>query len=158
MEKPALSNEQRGFTLIEMIIAIVILGVGLAGVLAAFNSVVKSSADPMIRKQMLALAEVTMEEVLLQPYVAQSGSTGSISGCDRSNADEIADYHGYDQAPCALTGAAITNLSTYKIKISVDKGSTLGGIAGNNAAKITVTVDHGSDSISLTGFRTNYAN
>jgi MSHA pilin protein MshD len=63
-----------------MIVAIVILGVGLAGVLTAFSTTVKSSADPMLNKQMLAIAEGMLEEILLKPYAAGSGT---ISGCNR---------------------------------------------------------------------------
>lgn len=58
----------RGFTLIELIIFIVIVGVGLAGILAVFNVVVRNSADPMIRKQMLSIAEALLEEVESQPF------------------------------------------------------------------------------------------
>lgn len=58
----------RGFTLIELIVFIVIVGVGLAGILAVFNVTVRSSADPMIRKQMLSIAEALLEEVELQPF------------------------------------------------------------------------------------------
>ena len=58
----------RGLTLIELIVFIVIVGVGLAGILAVFNVTVRSSADPMIRKQMLSIAEALLEEVELQPF------------------------------------------------------------------------------------------
>src|ERR1035437_6548371 len=81
-----------GFTLIEMIMAIMIIGIGLAGVLLAFNVAVKSSADPMIHKQMLAIAEEMMEEILLKPYAP---AAGTISGCNRASADDVSDYNGY---------------------------------------------------------------
>lgn len=61
-------HRQRGLTLIELIMFIVIVGVALAGVLTVFNVTTKSSADPMIRKQMLAIAEAVLEEVQLQPF------------------------------------------------------------------------------------------
>ena len=59
---------QRGLSLVEMVIAIVILGVGLAGVLLAFSTVTRGSADPVVTQQMLAIAEEMLEEIQLKPY------------------------------------------------------------------------------------------
>ena len=61
---------QRGFTLIELIIFIVVVAAGLAGILSVMNTVVKSSADPMIRKQTIAIAESLLEEILLKELVS----------------------------------------------------------------------------------------
>ncbi|MFA6270799.1 MAG: prepilin-type N-terminal cleavage/methylation domain-containing protein [Candidatus Paceibacterota bacterium] len=63
-----ISRRQQGMTLIELIVFIVIVSVALAGVLTVLNITAKSSADPMIRKQMLAIAEALLEEVQLQPF------------------------------------------------------------------------------------------
>jgi MSHA pilin protein MshD len=59
---------QCGFTLIELIIFIVVVSVGIAGILSVMNTVVKSSADPMVRKQAMALAESILEEIMLKEY------------------------------------------------------------------------------------------
>ena len=59
---------QRGATLIELIVFIVIISVAVAGIMAVLNISVRHSADPLIRKQMLAIAESLMEEVQLQPF------------------------------------------------------------------------------------------
>lgn len=150
-----MSIKQAGMTLVEMIIAIVIIGVGLAGVMTAFNTTVRNSGDPLVTKQMLVLAEEMMEEVLLKPY---SASSGSITGCNRSLADDVSDYNGYNQPPCNLAGDAIALLSNYRIIISVTDGATLGSLT-TDVKKISVTVRHGTDSsrdITLTGYRTNY--
>ena len=63
-----ISRRQRGLTLIELIVFIVIVSVALVGVLTVLNVTAKSSGDPMIRKQMLAVAEAVLEEVMLQPF------------------------------------------------------------------------------------------
>lgn len=65
---------QRGFNLIEVIVFIVIVSVALVGVLSVFNVTIRHSADPLIRKQMQALAEALMEEVLLRPFTYCNGS------------------------------------------------------------------------------------
>ena len=56
----------QGFTLIEVIIFIVVVAAGLAGILLVSNTVVASSADPMVRKQAVAVAESMLEEILLK--------------------------------------------------------------------------------------------
>lgn len=59
---------QKGLTLIELVVFIMIVSIALAGVLTVMNITAKSSADPMIRKQMLAIAEGLMEEVQAKPF------------------------------------------------------------------------------------------
>lgn len=89
--KPNRRYSQRGLTLVELVMFIVIVSVALAGVLTVLNITVKSSADPMIRKQMLAIAEALLEEVqskaftwcdLDDPQVATATSNAvGASGC-----------------------------------------------------------------------------
>ena len=44
-------------------LAIVVIGVGLTGVLAAFGSVTRNSADPVVHKQMIAVAQQLMAKL-----------------------------------------------------------------------------------------------
>ena len=46
----------------------IIVSVALAGVVSVLNVTVKASADPMIRKNMLSIAESLLEEVQLKPF------------------------------------------------------------------------------------------
>jgi MSHA pilin protein MshD len=57
-----------GVTLIELVVFIVIVGVAMAGMFAAFNTMNAASADPQSRKQVLAIAESLMDEVTLMPF------------------------------------------------------------------------------------------
>lgn len=145
-------HRRRGFTLIEIIVAIALVSVGLAGVLSVFTSTVQKSADPVVRKQLLALAEEMMEEVQLKPYGA---GPGAISGCNRASADDIWDYNNYTSTGsiCDIDGVAIAALSGYSVQILVQT-STLVGVT--EAAKITVTASRGGETLSLIGWRTNY--
>jgi MSHA pilin protein MshD len=59
---------QHGISLIELIMFIVIVSVALAGILLVMNVATKSSADPLVHKQALAIAESLLEEVELQPF------------------------------------------------------------------------------------------
>ena len=59
---------QAGISLIELVIFIVIVSVAVAGVLSVFNTAVRSSADPMIRKQAIAIAESLLTEIESQAF------------------------------------------------------------------------------------------
>ena len=59
---------QRGLSLIELIIFIVVVGIALAGVLLVMNQTISHSSDPLVRKQVLAIAEALLEEVELMPF------------------------------------------------------------------------------------------
>ena len=59
---------QRGVSLVELIMFIVIISVALAGILGVMNIATRNSADPLIHKQALAIAESLLEEVELAPF------------------------------------------------------------------------------------------
>lgn len=61
-------HRARGLSLVEVIVFIVVVGVAVAGVLAALNVSTRASADPVIQKQALAIAEAVLEEVQLMPF------------------------------------------------------------------------------------------
>jgi MSHA pilin protein MshD len=140
-------SRQRGFTLIELIIFIVVVSAALAGILSVMNTVVKSSADPMVRKQAVALADSIMEEILLKSYQHDALVP---AGTDRSTYDNVDDYDGKSNA---LFTDLPAELATYVIGIAVTDGSGALGVA---AKKVTVTITHGSEVITMTGYRANY--
>ncbi len=154
MSADTLHRRQGGFTLVEMIVAIVILGVGLAGVMLAFSTAARGSADPVVHQQMLAIAEEMMEEIQLKPYASASNSAPA--GCARDTYNDVSDYQGYATSGqiCTVDGVAIAELASYSVSVGVAAGS-LAGVAA--ARRITVTVTRGSDSFALTGWRTDYA-
>ena len=63
-----LQFSERGISLIELIMFIVIVSVALGGILLVMNTVTRGSADPLIHKQALAIAESLLEEVELMPF------------------------------------------------------------------------------------------
>src|SRR5712671_3317025 len=68
--KPAMSNKcrQTGMSLIEVVLFIVVLGIGFAGILVLYNQVSKASVDPIVRKQALAIASSLLEEIELRAF------------------------------------------------------------------------------------------
>lgn len=57
-----------GVTLVELVVFIAIVSVALAGVLGVLNYVNSHGADPMVRKQAMAIADSLMQEVQQMPF------------------------------------------------------------------------------------------
>lgn len=146
-------SRHSGFTLIEVIIFIVVVGAAMAGVLLVMNTVVKSSADPLVRKQALAIADSILEEVLQKEF------TDAIVGETlRSTMDDVSDYDGKTQTlfNSASPGGWPAALDGYSVAIAVVNDTTVIGSATLPAKRVTVTVGRGSESVALVGYRGNY--
>lgn len=148
-------RRQRGFTLPEVIIAIVVLGVGLAGVLLALRTAVQGSGDPVVHRQMQAIAQELLEEIQLKPYAPAANAAAA--GCARDTFNDVSDYQGYASTGiCAVDGTVIPALAGYSLNIAV-AGGTLGGVAAAKRIVITVTQPAGGHTLQLVGWRTDYA-
>ncbi len=141
-----------GMTLVELIIAIVIVGTALAGLVAVYNRANIASADPLITQQMLAIAETMMEEVMLKPY-----GSGAAQPEQRVDYTEIGHYDKYATTTgiVGVDGGAIAGLERYNVAVSVAP-TTLTNIAdAGNVRRIQVVVtERGGQQLQLTGWRT----
>lgn len=156
------TRRARGVSLVELVVFIVIVGVAMAGIFGAFNTLTAASADPQVRKQVLAIAESLMEEIQLMPFTycdpddANAATAASEAGCavasnnengaslgpeggeDRYGAgtpfDNVSDYNGFTMGPGIkdLTNTTISGLGAYSASIAVSKVSL-----GTGANQIT---------------------
>lgn len=164
------SLRQRGFTLIELIIFIVVVSAGLAGILSVMNTVVKSSADPMVRKQAMALADSILEEILLKAYcdpdtVIVNPPNPPACGVNtvesgRDTYDDVEDYHGINEVISATSPIFLNmppGLYGYKIQIALEVPPAAAAKLDTLVAKkVTVTITRGTEVITMTGYRSNY--
>lgn len=173
-------RRQRGITLIELIVFIVIVSVGLAGILSVLNLTTRHSADPMIRKQMLAIAEGLMDEVAAQPFTwcdpddpvaatamnvaacATPEAIGAEGGETRGGAvtpfDNVNDYNGLAGITTGITGTAMPLGYSAAIAVAQDAFGPGGAVVPAAAAlRMIVTVSFGNENLVVEGYRTRYA-
>jgi len=123
-----------GLTLIEMIIFILVVSIALLAVLLALNVGARRSSDPLVRKQVLAIAEALLEEVELMPVTlcdpddahVTTATTSTVNATDPSQCaslpegigpepgesrysvaapfDNVNDYNGFDTASAVPPG------------------------------------------------------
>jgi MSHA pilin protein MshD len=180
---PALSRSQAGLSLVELIMFIIIVSVGVAGILTVFNLTSQKSADPQVRRQMLAVAEALLEEVEFKPFtlcdpddpnaataVTSANCTGGAGGANdesklplgpeagetRATFDNVSDYNGLSVSPVSDINGG-NSINGYSATVSVSQQQLEASIPLDASLRITVTVTHGNDSLSLSGYRLRYA-
>lgn len=143
----------RGFTLPEALLALVVIGIGLAGLMLAFGNSVRGDGDALVQRQMGAVAQEMLEEIQLKPYAPLANAAPV--GCARDTFNDVSDYQGYSSSSvCTIDGVAVPQLSGYSVSVSVAV-ATLSGVAA--AKRIVITVGQGGRSLQLVGWRTDYA-
>jgi MSHA pilin protein MshD len=141
-------HPQQGLTLVELVMFIVIVGLALAGVLLAFNTAVRSSADPLERKQALAIAESLLAEIEQQPFTwcdpndaAAATATGA-AACSNSQ----------DQGGAPLTGPTPASESRYSASDPFDNVADYGGFAMPGAGCAGICSQDGTPLAALSGY------
>lgn len=132
---------------------IVIITVGLVGILSVMNLTTRSSADPMIRKQAMAMAEAVLEEVLSKSYCDPdlvAPACGVSREASRNDYDDIEDYNGQTIAGNVTLGAPPVLAAGYTATVAVAAAADVSGV---NMRRVTVTVNGGGESIELFGYR-----
>lgn len=178
---------QRGLSLIELVVFMVVLSAALAGVLRVFIQAGAHSADPLQRRQALAIAEALLDEVEQMPFTwcdpddANAAQTvASAAGCaslpealgpeageSRTASpqfDNVNDYNGYAETGIVdITNTAISALSGYRASVAVATAA-LGNsyyqltAASGAVLRITITVTSpDGNTLTLDGYRTAHA-
>jgi len=159
--RSTLLRAESGLSLPELILFIVVVSAGLAGVLSVLNLTAAKSSDPFPVKQAMAVAEAVIEEISLKNYAKPtSGFAGPWNQANRQYFDTVDDF----TAPpftwpsdgiYTQTGAsALPGLTGYKVNQVTVAATTLNGVA---AKLITVQVSDPTGAIyQLSAYRTNY--
>lgn len=160
-------HPERGLTLIELIIAIVVLGIAATGILSALSRTTVLNVDPLLRVQSQALAESVMDEILARPFyrpendpTLDSDNTASLTCAspDNSAKTSICDYNGLNQLE-RPDGTAYSGVSGYSLQVTVEptEDADFSDIAAACAVRINVAVtDPGGATTQLNAYRTSY--
>lgn len=139
-------SRHAGMSLLEVVIFIVVLGIAIAGTVALYNQLTRTSVDPMVRKQALAIAASLIEEIELKPFTF----------CDP---DDPAVYTVSSSAGCT-TGQGIvatageTRYSTTTRYDNVgDYGGFCMGTGSPACSDAVIRTADGTNLASLTGYR-----
>lgn len=164
---------QQGTTLIELIIAIVVLGIAAVGILTALGRTTVQAVDPMLRAQSLAIAQSFMDEVTSRPFYTPDqdpalDETNDAEPCPttsqttRTEFDHICAYHQYSESGINTPdGSAIEGLEGYSVLVEVSNSDIsdppFNAIETVCILRIRVTTtDPSGNDLSLTSYRTSY--
>ncbi|MBC3875277.1 type IV pilus modification PilV family protein [Undibacterium flavidum] len=170
-------TKQKGVTLIELILFMLIVSIAVIGVTRIMNITSVASTDPLREKQALALAESMLEEIQLQAFTfcdpddanamtaySAADCASEVQGLGKSAGetrggvprfDNVGDYFGYgNPVPVPVVdiqGLPIAGLGNYSM--SVFEVYECGGAC----IRIDVTVSVDDVRVVLTGYRYRYA-
>ena len=145
--RPLASHAQRqaGVTLVELIVALTLATVVLSSIWSAWNLLSSRSADPLVARQQLAIAQSLLREIQLQPL---PGTATAAPTPGRTGFASISDYDGLVMNGISdVEGLAVPGLQTYGASISVTP-QAFNGIAADQGFWIDVSVT-GPDSRAL---------
>ena len=171
-------HQQTGFTLVETVIVIVLVGAMMAGMTSLFMNNVGNSHRPYLRQKALAVANAFMDEILRKqwnentplgggcvntasgsclagPIMATIGSDGE----SRAIYDDIDDYHGLNQSPPQdSSGTDMPGYAGYTVSVNVvQPGANWHSVPAADVRLITVSVTSSSnEAISISAYRVNF--
>ncbi len=138
-----MSKSQKGITLIELIVTIVILSVALIGISAVITSGLSQSANTLFELRAVALGQAYLDEILSKKFDERTRNSGippcvdpMLSGraCSnpliteegsRTNYDDVDDYNGLDEGVNGIgplrdaEGNLRTGYPNYRVQVSV---------------------------------------
>jgi MSHA pilin protein MshD len=131
---------QRGVSLIEMIVFIIVVGIASSALFATYNYSVVHNVDPLIQVRALELAQAKLDEILALKYDANT-PTGGIPACGTptgtacnntpdSNMNDVDDFNSVADTPYtgynrSVSVVAANNLKLITVTVTPPKGGTL---------------------------------
>ncbi|MEX0623026.1 prepilin-type N-terminal cleavage/methylation domain-containing protein [Saccharospirillum sp.] len=166
------SKTQRGVTLVELIITIVIIAIALSGTIIAFSNVVGRSSDTLFQSRAIALAQAYLDEIMGQPFDRETPDGGAppyagtcrVIGGDEDDRDtfrSVDEYDGLEFSPPELASGVISEgYEGYTVSISVscvDTAAELGDGNIDQAKRIDVSISSPTSQTAVfSAYRSNF--
>jgi len=162
------AQAQGGYSLIEVVAAIVVLGLVFSGFASVYGTVLQQGAQPQLGSQALTVADAYLSEITSRAY--RDPDSGALCGggeAARPLFDDVCDYDGLAQNGCTATSAAcpalgdcacgrdgqpLAGLNAFRVAVGVTP-ATLSGV---NGLDVQVRVSHdglAADGVLLQSFR-----
>ncbi|MCG8324245.1 MAG: type II secretion system GspH family protein [Thiotrichales bacterium] len=153
------SARSRGVTLIELVIAIVVISFAVAGIMLVISDTTRRSSDPLLIEQASAIAQAYMEEIqqkqFCDPDWDHDGVPPNTTDCPlhcvtsactscrglgtgwtietRPTYDDVCDFTAIGgEVPTHQNGAAVNGLGQYTVSVNIDSSAAASiGTAGN---------------------------
>lgn len=123
--KPSLN--QAGFSLVEVLIALIIMSVGMLGIAGLYVQSLQAGRTSLFRHQAVSLAGDIADRIRANPTggVSYTDATGADNGCVNTNND------------CDVASMAMHDVWLWKQQA----GATLPGVAATGGGDVTVNFD-----------------
>ena len=154
MRAPGMRKRSHGTTLVELLIAIVVVAIAVTSVLGLLSQISVRSATAMVATQAEAVASAYLDEALSKAFA----DPDFVPEAGRQFFDDVNDYNFIDNGARDCQGNAIAGLGQYQVQVST--APVLLGVAPDQTAAVRVQVDVTDPTGATTrleGFRTNYA-
>lgn len=159
----------RGFSLLEVLAAIVILALIFAGFVSAYGTVLRHGSDALLHSQATGIASAYLEEILAQPY--RDPDDNAVCGspeAGRAAFDNVCDYDqltangcsatssacpALGSCACDRTGTPIDGLRAFDVSVDIN-AVTLSGAAGLQVLVNVRNEGLAGNGVAFTAFRT----
>ncbi|MEM7310237.1 MAG: type II secretion system protein [Planctomycetota bacterium] len=163
-------RDKRGATLIEAVLAVLVLGIAIPPLVGMFRAVSYHSTEDLYHEAGLRYADSLLEEIVSRAFEDPDLPAGSFGAEEsaRASFDDVDDYDGWgDSPPTALDGTALGGDPNYKRVAEVHSvteanpdPTTPASDGSTRLKRIRVTVGWsgaGGGQVTLTTLRSNVA-
>lgn len=162
---------ERGFSLVESILTIAIIGVALVVLVSAWGQTAKRSADPFWQAKAAYLGQAYIEEILTKSF-DENTPVGGQPACTSATCsttlgpesevrgvyDDVDDYNGLNEAPSEnALGVVRPEYNNYRVAVTVSYAGGEIGRPNHTVKKIEVRVTPPGEQMQrYTVYRGNY--